>query len=111
MANHWIPVCKEEDLLDNMGVCAKVDEQQIAIFKVTSPEGRSRIYAIDNQCPFSKANVLARGLVGDIQQRIVVASPIYKQHFDLVTGQCLEDDIQLKTFKVRNFNGVIEVAS
>jgi len=34
--------------------------------------------------------VLSRGLVGSIGERIVVASPIYKQHFDLQTGECLE---------------------
>ena len=32
----------------------------------------------------------ARGLVGSIGERVVVASPIYKQHFDLRTGECLE---------------------
>jgi nitrite reductase (NADH) small subunit len=34
--------------------------------------------------------VLSRGLVGSLGERIVVASPIYKQHFDLQTGECLE---------------------
>jgi nitrite reductase (NADH) large subunit len=35
--------------------------------------------------------VLSRGLVGNLGERIVVASPIYKHHFDLTTGQCLEE--------------------
>jgi nitrite reductase (NADH) small subunit len=31
-------------------------------------------------------------MVGDIDDRLVVASPLYKQHFDLLTGECLEND-------------------
>jgi nitrite reductase/ring-hydroxylating ferredoxin subunit len=30
-------------------------------------------------------------LLGDIAGVLVVASPVYKQHFCLKTGQCLED--------------------
>ena len=39
----------------------------------------------------AQAAVLSRGLVGNLGERIVVASPIYKHHFDLTTGQCLEE--------------------
>jgi NAD(P)H-dependent nitrite reductase small subunit len=49
-----------------------------------------RLFAIDNYDPNSDAAVLSRGLVGSLGERIVVASPIYKQHFDLQTGECLE---------------------
>ena len=34
----------------------------------------------------------ARGIVGDIKGVAVVASPVYKQHFSLKSGHCLEDD-------------------
>jgi nitrite reductase (NADH) large subunit len=50
-----------------------------------------KIYALDNLDPFSGANVLARGIVGDVSGQLVVASPVYKQHFALGTGCCLED--------------------
>jgi NAD(P)H-dependent nitrite reductase small subunit len=49
------------------------------------------VFAIDNFDPVSEVNVLSRGIVGDIQGEYVVASPIYKQHFSLTTGRCLED--------------------
>ena len=36
------------------------------------------------------ASDVGRGMVGSLGERIVVASPLYKQHFDLQTGECLE---------------------
>ncbi len=60
------------------------------------------IYAIGNYDPIGKANVLSRGVVGDIKGQIVVASPLYKQHYNLETGQCLEDaTVKVPTFAVR----------
>jgi len=35
--------------------------------------------------------VLSRGIVGDVKGERVVASPLYKQHYSLTTGRCLED--------------------
>ena len=40
--------------------------------------------------PFSGAYVMARGLVGTRGDAPTVASPMYKQIFDLRTGRCLE---------------------
>ena len=69
-----------------------------------------RMYAIDNHDPFSQANVLSRGLVGNLGEKLVVASPIYKQHFDLETGQCIEDaDVSLRTWPVRVADGRVQV--
>jgi nitrite reductase (NADH) small subunit len=84
-----ITLCKLADLIPNSGICAEVDGQQIAIFYL--PSETPQVYAIGNWDPIGKANVLARGIVGDIDGRLVVASPLYKQHFDLLTGECLED--------------------
>jgi nitrite reductase (NADH) small subunit len=83
----WTPVCALDDILPNTGVCALVNGEQIAVFHVADGE---RVFAIDNYDPNSQAAVLSRGLVGSVGERIVVASPIYKQHFDLATGECLE---------------------
>jgi NAD(P)H-dependent nitrite reductase small subunit len=49
------------------------------------------VHAIGNHDPFSRANVLSRGIVGDLKGELVVASPVYKQHFSLASGRCLED--------------------
>jgi NAD(P)H-dependent nitrite reductase small subunit len=84
----WVPVCRLDDIVPNTGVCALVGERQIAVFRL----GDGSVHAIGNHDPFSKANVLSRGIVGDLKGELVVASPVYKQHFSLVTGRCVEDD-------------------
>jgi nitrite reductase (NADH) small subunit len=106
-APSWVTVCQLEELIDNIGVCALLGNRQIAIFKLS---GINVLYAIDNFDPFSKANVLSRGVVGDFKNRIVVASPIYKHHFDLVTGECLEDNsVKLQCFAARVSNGAVQI--
>ena len=85
----WVDICSIDDLQPNSGVCALIDDQQVAIFYMPEDEA---IFAIDNYDPFGDVQVLSRGLIGDINGRPMVASPLYKQHFDLQTGQCLEDD-------------------
>ncbi len=82
----WVAVCALEDIQPGTGVCALVDGRQIAIFRL----GES-LYALDNLDPASDANVLSRGIVGDLQGELVVASPIYKHHYSLLSGRCLED--------------------
>ena len=55
--------------------------------------------------PCSNANVITRGIIGDLKGQPVVASLLYKQHFRLEEGQCLEDDsVQLRTCNV-SFKG------
>lgn len=87
----WVEICALDDITPNTGVGALIENQQIAIFRVGSEK---RVYALSNQDPFSKAFVMSRGIVGDLQGERVVASPIYKQHFSLATGRCLEDKEQ-----------------
>ncbi len=83
-------ICALDDILPNTGVAALYRDEPVALFRV----GESRVFGIANYDPNSQAAVLSRGLVGSLtvagRERIVVASPIYKQHFDLATGECLE---------------------
>lgn len=93
-------ICNIDDIVPNTGVCALIDNEQVAIFRV-SIKDNDTLYAISNFDPFSKANVLSRGIVGCKNNVITVASPIYKHLFSLQTGQCLDDDsVQLKTWPV-----------
>ena len=66
---------------------------------------------MSNHDPFSGAMVLSRGIVGSRGDRPTVASPVYKQVFDLATGQCLDDPaVRLPVHLVRVRDGLVEVA-
>jgi len=102
----WIAVCALADIVPNTGVCALVDGCQVAVFRLDDDS----VHAIGNHDPFSRANVLSRGIVGDLKGEIVVASPVYKQHFSLASGQCLEDPgVRVPVFSVRVQDGVVWV--
>jgi nitrite reductase (NADH) small subunit len=81
-----VRVCRLDDIVPDTGVCALVAGEQVAVFRI-----QEKVFAIGNRDPFSGANVLSRGIVGDLGGEVVVASPVYKQHFSLLTGCCLED--------------------
>ena len=103
----WVDICSIDDLQPNSGVCALVDKQQVAIFYMPDDEA---IFAINNYDPFGDVHVLSRGLIGDINGRPMVASPLYKQHFDLQTGQCLEDEtVKVPVYGVQINAGRVEV--
>ncbi|SDO94466.1 nitrite reductase (NADH) small subunit [Pseudomonas arsenicoxydans] len=105
----WQTVCEHRDLVSNSGVVVWLDGAQVALFYLPGAEGRT-LYAIDNHDPQSGANVIGRGLVGNIKGEMVVASPIYKQHFRLEDGSCLEYPQQrLRVWPVRLNGGVVEV--
>lgn len=92
-------VCSKNDLVENSGVCALVNGEQIAIFYL--PKTEQKVFAISNWDPIGKANVLSRGIVGDLSGKFVVASPLYKQHFDLTSGDCLEDEsVSVKIYPI-----------
>lgn len=110
----WRQVCELADLQLDTGTCVLVDDQQIAIFYVTDPtDGESQIhlfFAISNYDPFGCANVLSRGICGDINGQHVVASPLYKHHFDLQTGVCLEDEtVTIPVYPIRVNNEKVEI--
>jgi NAD(P)H-dependent nitrite reductase small subunit len=99
-------VCPLAQIVPNTGVCALAGERQVAVFRLDDDS----VYVIGNHDPFSKANVLSRGIVGDLKGELVVASPVYKQHFSLATGQCLEDpDVRVPVYAVRIENETIWV--
>ncbi|WP_371481672.1 nitrite reductase small subunit NirD [Kitasatospora sp. NBC_00315] len=86
----WAPVCDLAKLIPGRGVAALLpDGRQAAVFR----DHLGRIHAVANRDPFTGAYVLSRGLTGSTPEgRVYVASPLLKQRFDLVTGECLDDD-------------------
>lgn len=104
----WTPVCRYEDLIPERGVAALVDGAAVAIFRTHN----GALHALSNLDPFSNASVLSRGIVGDRGGRATVASPIYKQVFELATGTCLDDPtVSITTYPVRVVGGIVEVSS
>jgi nitrite reductase (NADH) small subunit len=101
----WVDVCAFDDLVPDRGVAALVGGLQVAVFLVDGD-----VFALSNFDPFSEAFVLSRGIVGSRGDRLKVASPVYKQSFDLRTGQCLDDaDVSVPVFGVRVVEGRVEV--
>ena len=85
-------ICPYGRLPVERGVAALVDGEQVAVFRTADGD----LYAVSNSDPFSGAMVLSRGIVGSRGDRPTVASPVYKQVFDLETGQCLDDPAVLE---------------
>ena len=103
----WTDICALEDIVPDTGVCALLGKRQVALFRVGQG---SEVYALSNFDPFSKAFVLARGIVGDKGGIPKVASPVFKQSFDLRTGQCLDEaEVCVPRFEVRVRAGRVEL--
>jgi nitrite reductase (NADH) small subunit len=102
----WEPVCRFADLEVERGVAALVHGQAVAIFRTHD----DRVFALGNHDPFSRASVLARGIVGTRGEVDFVASPMHKHAFDLRTGRCLDDDhVSVASYDVRVVDGVVQV--
>jgi nitrite reductase (NADH) small subunit len=103
---NWTAVCRYDDIIPERGVAALVDGMAVAVFRTHD----GALHALSNVDPFSSASVLSRGIVGDREGRPTVASPIYKQVFELATGVCLDDpDVSVPTYPVRVVEGIVEV--
>jgi nitrite reductase (NADH) small subunit len=110
LTNQWTPVCAIDRIVPDTGVAALLNGRQVAVFRVGADE--PRVFAIDNYDPNAHASVLSRGLIGSIGDRLVVASPIYKQHFDLQTGECIEaPHNSVASYPVRVEDGKVWVGS
>ena len=112
--NEWVAVCTKGQLIPERGVAVLVRDQQVAMFRITNPDGADFVYAVGHRDPFADANVIARGIVGSVRQgethRDTVASPMYKHVFDLATGECLTDPSErLPVYRTWIAGGVVYV--
>ncbi len=108
----WKTICGTADLVKDSGISALIanatgEDEQIAIFHI--PCSEEKIYAVGNYDPIGQANVLYRGLVGCIDSEPVVSSPLYKQHYSLKTGQCLQEDETIAVYDIRIENEQVQV--
>ncbi|WP_422116191.1 nitrite reductase small subunit NirD [Brachybacterium sp. UNK5269] len=102
---NWMHVCSLSALEVERGRAALVGHEQVALFLLTDGSVR----AVDNYDPYSGANVISRGIVGSRGDRPTVASPMYKQIFDLRSGTCVETQgkefRRLRVWPVRTRDG------
>lgn len=108
--SQWITVCKLEDILPGTGICALVGKEHVAIFR---PYNSDELYAISNIDPFANASVLSRGIIGEHENELWVASPLKKQRFRLKDGYCLEDEhYSVAHYMVKiDENGFVQIKS
>ncbi|WP_020392547.1 nitrite reductase small subunit NirD [Kribbella catacumbae] len=101
-----VVVCGYDQLLPERGVAALIGDRQIALFRTFD----GTVFALGNQDPVSGANVMSRGIVGSRGDVQTVASPMFKQVYDLRTGICLDDPgLVLTVYPVRVTDGQVIV--
>ncbi|QGN56826.1 nitrite reductase small subunit NirD [Nostocoides sp. HKS02] len=102
-------VCRLKALPPERGAAALVRGVQVALFRTFD----DTVYAVQQRDPYSGANVISRGIVGSRGDAPTVASPMYKQVFDLRTGACLDpvgkDPRDLVTYVVVVRDGVVHL--
>jgi nitrite reductase (NADH) small subunit len=106
----WRALCSRSDLVANSGVVAWHEGDQVALFHLPYTAEGEQLFAIANRDPQSGANVIGRGIVGQLKGDLVIASPLYKQHFRLADGSCLEYPEQsLRVWPVRLNGDAVEI--
>ncbi len=104
----WVDVCPADRMVPDRGIAALVGDTPVAVFLL----GDGSLYVIDHVEPFTGIPVMARGLVGSVDDEPTVASPLHKQRFQLRTGVCLDSaDHRLRTWPCRISGNAIQVAS
>lgn len=106
----WEEVCHLGDLPPERGAAAMVDGVQVALFRTHD----DTVYALQQYDPYCGAHVLSRGIVGSRGDVPTVASPMYKQVFDLRTGACLDpvgrEPLDLTAYPVLVREGLVLVS-
>ena len=104
-AEGWVDVSAFEDLEVNWGEAAIVAGHEYAVFRTND----DRVFVTDHRDPRSGALVIARGIVGRHGEQHTVASPLYKETYDLATGQCVAGgDWTLPVYPVRVQEGRVQ---
>ena len=100
-------VCALDQVPVERGVAALVDGEQVALFRTAD----GTVRALGNRDPFSGAMVLSRGIVGSRGGLATVASPMFKQVFDLASGVCLDaPEVTVPAYAVQVRDGMVEVS-
>ncbi len=104
---HRVSVCRYDDLAPERGVAALIAGRQVAIFRLHD----GTVRAVGHHDPCSGANVMARGIVGSRGGIPTVTSPMYKQVYSLITGECLDDEqFRLEVFDAAVTEGLVRIS-
>lgn len=104
----WIEIAPVSEFSQDGGTCAKVGNEQIAIFHFQQGD---KWYACENRCPHTGDMVLSRGLTGDSKGEPKVACPLHKRSFSLKTGDCISgDSYSVRTYPVKVEGGTVYLA-
>jgi nitrite reductase (NADH) small subunit len=102
----WADVCALTDLEPEWGEAALVDDQQLAVFRLWD----DRVVVTSNIDPRTGAAVLSRGIVGTRAGSPTVASPLHKESYSLLTGECFGDPtLRLEIIATRVVDGRVQV--
>ena len=90
--SNWESICNETDINQDLPEAALLGTEQVAVVKAWD----GKIYVVSNVDPRTQQGVMSRGIVGDREvdgtHRPTLASPIYKEVYDLETGKCYAND-------------------
>lgn len=111
----WTEVCALDELQPERAVAALIGDPaaglaQVAVVLLVD----GSLHCVGHYDPYSKANVIARGIVGtrEVAGEVVptITSPMYKQTFDLRTGDALDDpDVGIGAWQVEVRDGTVAV--
>lgn len=106
----WQRVCTADQLETDLPEAALFGTEQVAV--VNAWDGH--VYATSNLDPRTGQAVMSRGIVGDRlvdgARRPTLSSPLYKEVYDLATGEChTSARFRLAVYASRVVDGVVEV--
>ena len=109
-------VCAQDSVGPDRGVAVLVGGEPVALFRLAPVNGLpEEWFAVDHIDPKTGAPVMARGLVGsamvDGTPVSTIASPLYKQRYDLRTGRGIDGEVTaLRTWDVEVIDGRITIS-
>jgi nitrite reductase (NADH) small subunit len=103
----WVDICALDAIAPGSGEHALVGRLQLAVLRDVSGE---QVYAIDDFDPFSKSYALSRGAVVERDGEPQVESPVFKQSYSLLSGECIEaPSVRLGVYPARVRDGRVEL--
>jgi nitrite reductase (NADH) small subunit len=106
MTELWTAICPLADLEPEWGEAALIDHHQVAVFRLWD----DRVVITSQLDPRTGSAVMARGIVGTRGGCPTITSPLLKECYSLLTGECLTDPaLRLPIYASRVADGIIQL--